>query len=140
MITTRYSPLVRLKKKSLDEAERQLVTVNNEAAAAAEKLKKAYSFLSTLSLPEYGTAGSLRQAQMMIQAQHNVIEQCTQMMKILQEKQEAVRKKFQNERIEYEKFKYLEVEEVNAHIKKMKTIDAKLLDEIGTMIHKREKK
>lgn len=137
---SRYEPLVKLKKKSFDEAERALLSANNEAAAAAARLESAYETLSHLSLPLQGSIRELSQANMMIQTQHSVIEDCKEDLIQATQKQQQMRDLYNRVMTDFEKFKYLEVQEMNAKIKKLKVQEAKMLDEIGTMTYKREKK
>ncbi len=135
---SRYEPLVKLKKKSLDNAERALVGANNALSSASDKLNRAYEYLSNMSLPTHGTVREFSQATAMIHAQHISIEQCQLALQAAQIKQIQMREHFKAAMIEYEKFKYLEVQEMNAHIKSLKDQETKMLDEIGTMIYKRE--
>lgn len=137
---SRYEPLVKLKKKSLDEAERTLVAANNAAAAASEELDSAYEILASCSLPVSGSIRELAQVNTIIQLQHAVIERCKETLASAMHKQQQMRGDFERARIEFEKFKYLEVQEMNARIVKAKAQEAKFLDEIGTMTHKRGKK
>ncbi len=137
---SRYEPLVKLKKKSLDEAERDLIAANNETAAAAEELQRAYETLRTLSLPVEGSIRELSQANMMIQTQHKTILWCNEALEKARNRQHQKREIFNRSMIEFEKFNYLEVQETNAKLKQLKDQEAKMLDEIGTMTHKREKK
>ena len=76
---------------------------------------------------------------MMIQMQHDVIEQCKMRLENAFAKQRQCREAFNEAMGEFEKFKYLEVQEQNLRIKKLKDQEAKILDEIGTMLHKRER-
>lgn len=135
---SRYEPLVKLKKKSLDEAERALIAANNAVASASDRLSSAYETLATLHLPKSGSVRDLAQANLMIQTQHETIERCQQALAEAHERQRQMRERFHASRIEFEKFNYLDVQEVNAQIKKMKLHDAKMLDEIGTITYKRE--
>jgi len=135
---SRFAPLVKLKKKSLEQAERALVAVNNEVADATGRVERAYDILSTLSLPASGSVHELSQANLLIQMQHSLIEQSKENLSSLQQKRDRMRQEFHEARIEYEKFKYLEIREMNEKIKQMKATDAKLLDEIGTMMYKKE--
>ena len=135
---SRYAPLVKLKKKSLDRAEHSLISANNEVSGAAERLDRAYETLSALTLPQHGSVAELFQANHLIQTQHTIIEDSKEALDNARERQEKARNAFNQARIDYEKFKYLEVQEMNLKIKKIKEGDAKQLDEIGTMMFKRE--
>lgn len=139
MSKSRYAPLVKLKKKSLDTAERALIGANNELSSASDKLHHAYQELSLMTVPSQGTVGEFTQATAMIHAQHLSIEQCQNNVQMAQEKQVQMRERFKAARIDFEKFKYLEVQEMNANLKLLKDEEAKMLDEIGTMTYKRER-
>lgn len=135
---SKYAPLVKLKKKSLDNAERALIGANNALSSASDKLNRAYEYLSNMSIPSHGSVSEFSQATAMIHAQHLSIEQCQLALQAAQMKQIQMREHFKMAMMDFEKFKYLEVQEMNAHIKVLKDQEAKMLDEIGTMIYKRE--
>lgn len=137
---SRYEPLVKLKKKNLEEAERALIAANNEVAGASHSLNRAYEILATLHLPQSGSVRDLSQAKLMIRTQHETIDRCKTALQEAEEKQRMMRERFNVSRIEFEKFSYLEVQEVNAKIKKIKAQEAKMLDEIGTLTYKRDNK
>lgn len=138
MSKSRYEPLVKLKKKSLDTAERSLINANNELTFASETLKRSYEELSQMTLPTHGSIGEFTQAAAMIHAQHQTIEYSQNRVKIAQHQQHQMRERFKAAMMDFEKFKYLEVQEMNARLKHLKAQEAKMLDEIGTMTYKRE--
>lgn len=138
MSKSRYEPLVKLKKKGLDTAERALIGANNELTSATDKLSRSYEELSRMTLPTQGSVGEFTQATAMIHAQHLTIEECKNRVHMAQQKQHQMRERFKAAMMEFEKFKYLEVQEMNAHLKHLKAQEAKMLDEIGTMTYKRE--
>lgn len=135
---SRYAPLVKLKKKSLDNAERALIGANNALSSASDKLNRAYEELSHMTLPTKGSVGEFAQATTMIHAQHQSIEEAQQALQAAQQRQHQMREHFKEAMVDFEKFKYLEVQEMNAHLKLLKDQEAKMLDEIGTMTYKRE--
>lgn len=138
MSKSRYEPLVKLKKKSLDSAERALISANNALTSATDNLSRAYQELSLMTLPTHGSIGEFTQASVMINAQHLTIEQCQNALQVAQQHQYQMRERFKAARIDFEKFKYLEVQEMNAHLKQLKAQEAKMLDDIGTMMYKKE--
>lgn len=137
MSKSRYEPLVKLKKKSLDRAERALISANNELTIASDTLKRSYEELSQMTLPSQGSIGEFTQATSMIHAQHMTIESWRNKVKIAQQTQYQMRERFKAAMMDFEKFKYLEVQEMNARLKHLKAQEAKMLDEIGTMTYKR---
>lgn len=135
---SRYAPLVKLKKKTLDSAERALIAANNALSAASDKLNRAYDELSHMRLPAKGSVGEFTQATAIIHAQHQSIEGAKDELRSAEQQQSLMREKFKAAMIDYEKFKYLEVQEMNLNLKEIKDQEAKMLDEIGTMTYKRE--
>lgn len=135
---SKYTPLVKLKKRELDHAEQNLMSANNTFMQASSELENAYALLSTLELPTSGSMGELIQSQAMIQAQHYEIEQCANTLVKAQQRQLQMQHQFKSAMIEYEKFNYLEIQETQAHSAKIKKEEAKMLDEIGVITYKRE--
>ena len=134
---SRYEPLVKLKKKALDKAEQALMSANNEVVLSDTALEKAYSQLSFLTPPQNGSIGELLQAQMIAQAQHREIEACRLRVQRAHYNQNKARETFRFSRIEFEKFNYLELQEIETMVAKVKHEEAKMLDEIGTMTYKK---
>jgi flagellar export protein FliJ len=137
-VKSKYTPLVKLKKRDLDHAERDLVSANSTLTLAALALDNAYLLLQSLGLPTSGTVSEFTQSQILIQAQHYEIEQCAYNLVTAQQNLSQMQQRFKAAMIEYEKFKYLELQETQAHNVKIKKEEAKMLDEIGVMTYKRE--
>ena len=134
---SRYEPLVKLKKQALDKAEQALMNANNELTLSNAALDNAYFQLSFLISPQHGSIGELFQAQMIAQAQHREIESCRLRVNQAHMNQDKAREAFRFSRIEFEKFNYLEVQEIKKIGEKAKYEEAKMLDEIGTMTYKK---
>jgi flagellar export protein FliJ len=137
-VKSKYTPLVKLKKKELDRVERDLIRANNAFSMASTAVDDAYTLLSTLSLPVNGSVSELLQSQSMIQTQHAEIQQCVESLALAKAQQLQIGRQFKASMIEYEKFKYLETQEIQAHKAKTKKEEAKMLDEIGVITYKRE--
>lgn len=135
---SKYTPLVKLKKRDLDHAERDLVSANSTLVLASMALDNAYILLQSLGLPTSGTVSEFTQSQILIQAQHYEIEQCAHNLAKAQQNLSQMQQRFKAAMIEYEKFKYLELQETQAHSVKIKKEEAKMLDEIGVMTYKSE--
>ncbi|MGZ8545819.1 MAG: flagellar export protein FliJ [Sulfuricurvum sp.] len=135
---SKYTPLMKLKKKELDRVEHDLIRANNAFSAASIALDEAYTLLSTLSLPANGSIIELLQAQVLIQTQHAEIQNSVDKLALAKAQQLQMQRQFKASMIEYEKFNYLEVQEEQAYTAKMKKEEAKMLDEIGVMTYKRE--
>lgn len=134
---SRYEPLVKLKKRALEKAEQLLMSANSEVAESDAALINAYNELSLLKSPKNGPIGEFFQAQLIVQAQHREIEECRFRAERARIDQDAAREAFRFARVEFEKFNYLEMQEVESMAAKVKYEEAKMLDEIGTMTYKR---
>lgn len=135
---SKYTPLVKLKKKELDKCEQEVIRANLGFNNASAALEESYTFLSTLSLPANGSMGEFLQIQSMITAQHETIEQNTQALAIAKAHQLQTKRQFKKAMIEYEKFNYLQTQELEVHKAKIKKEEAKMLDEIGVITYKSE--
>jgi len=136
MAESRYAPLVKLKKKGLDEAEQMLTRSNAEVEDAQRALESAYNALEDISIPKSGLASELRQGHIYLESRHNDIENCKNRLIHALQQQVLNREIFKKAMIEYEKFNYLEVQEVEKRISKIKSDEQKFLDDIGTMTYK----
>ncbi|MDP1785440.1 MAG: flagellar FliJ family protein [Sulfuricurvum sp.] len=134
---SRYESLVKLKKKALEKAEQMLMNANSDVTANDAALISAYNELSSLVSPKNGPISEFFQAQLMVQAQYREIEECRAQVERARVSQQAAREAFSLSRIEFEKFNYLEVQEIESMIAKVKYEEAKMLDEIGTMMYKK---
>lgn len=139
MEKSRYALLVKLKKKSLGDAERELIAANNDAAAAAERLSHAYEVLRTLSIPLQGSTRELSRSNAMIRVQHTLIHQHKEALETAQNNQQQKRELYNRALVEFEKFNYLEALELGERKKKFREQEAKIMDELGAMIPAREK-
>ncbi|MCX6060764.1 MAG: flagellar export protein FliJ [Campylobacterales bacterium] len=135
---SKYTSLVKLKKRELDHAERDLVSANSILTLTSIALDDAYILLQSLSLPTSGTVSEFTQSQILIQTQHYEIEQCANNLAKAQQNLYQMQQHFKAAMMEYEKFKYLQLQETQAHSAKIKKEEAKMLDEIGVMTYKRE--
>jgi len=137
-VKSKYTPLVKLKKKELDRTEQDLIGANSALTMASRAHEDSYTLLQSLCLPSSGTVSEFSQSQTIIQAQHYEIEQCAHNVVKAQQNQTQMQEQFKSRMMEYEKFKYLELQETQAHNAKIKKEEAKMLDEIGVMTYKRE--
>jgi len=137
-VKSKYTPLVKLKKKELDASEQEVIKANRAFQDATSALEDSYVFLATLSLPSSGSIGELLQIQSIIAAQHETIAQCTQALALAKAHQLQTKRQFKKAMIEYEKFNYLQTQELEAHKAKIKKEEAKMLDEIGVITYKSE--
>lgn len=140
MAQSRYAPLVKLKKKGLDEAERNLTYSNAEVEGAQKALEMAYGALEETSIPTSGLVSELRQGHIYLESRYHDIENCKIRLAEAIQQQAINREIFKKAMMEYEKFNYLDVQEIEKKIAKIKSDEQKFLDDIGTMTYKGDMK
>lgn len=132
---TKFSPLVKVKKNLLDKAQEEYSLVNKELQKAKEDLEKNKLDLLNLSPPTSGTISLFTQHQSMLQSQRKLIEQSLGVVYHYEDQKEQVRLKLADALKEYEKFKYLETQEIEELMKKQKIQESKDIDEMGLLTH-----
>lgn len=137
---TRYTPLVKIKKSDLDRSERELLQATVGLNNAESSLSEAYGTLQNLQLPQNGKIQDMLSARSFISAQRNVLEEKKKWLLFAQEQVALASSKLKISNIEYEKFQYLEVQEIKKVLKQKNIKESKDLDEIATMTYNRRKK
>ena len=109
---TRYSSLVTVKKSNMENSENALKTANISYTNAKNALELSYDLLKDVTSPQTGKVAQMLASRALIQSQRGVIEHNKQWIHFAQEQVQVAKKKLQSDTIEYEKFKYLELEEI----------------------------
>lgn len=130
-MATKYTSLVRLKKSKMLEVEQSLMEASNVLELAQEKLHVAYMQLRDADVISGGTMQNFLQSRSLIEAQRGVIERCKLEVDEATIKKEQLQKLFKESSIEFEKFNFLELEEIKKEIARMKQIEQKSLDEMA---------
>ncbi|MDD2356904.1 MAG: flagellar export protein FliJ [Thiovulaceae bacterium] len=135
---TRYTPLLKLKKNELDKCERELQKANHTLLSAKNSLHDAYLLLATLELPCSGTIQEMLSARSFISTQREIVKDKKNWVEFAQEQVTLAIGKLKLSNIEYEKFKYLDFEEIKKIIQLRTLQEAKDLDEIALMTHNKK--
>ncbi|MCW9026894.1 MAG: flagellar export protein FliJ [Thiovulaceae bacterium] len=130
---TRYSPLVKLKKSTMDKSERQVQQKNADLSSAKKALENSYNSLDDISQPTSGNINNLLASRSLLSSQRDLIEHNKSWVNYANEQLEAAKLQFKKDMIEFEKFKYLEVQEIKKYQKELKVKETKDLDEIALM-------
>ena len=137
---TRYSSLVTLKKSTMQKSEQALQGANNDLNAATIELQLAYEVLETVKSPDTGTMSQLMSARSLIQSQRGVIKHNQEWIHFAEEQVDLAKEQLKSDMIEYEKFNYLELEEIKKKLIEIKIQEAKDLDEVALMTHAKKNK
>lgn len=128
---TRFTSLVRVKKNTMDKCEQDLHQANEAVHNAEHAIELAYNELNTTSIPDFGPVSQLLQARMKLTAQRMVINQKRQWLQYARMQVTKAKEALKAAVVEYEKFKYLEAEQVKEILKKQKRKLDNELDEIA---------
>ena len=132
---TRYSPLVSVKKNIMQKSERAVQSANSNLHSANEALKTSLLELHTIETPQTGNIQEFLSARTLLDVQRDMIKQNEEWIVFaLQEIKEA-KEQLKKDSIEYEKFNYLELEEIKRVMKERKIQEGKDLDEVALMTY-----
>jgi flagellar biosynthesis chaperone FliJ len=128
---TRFSSLVSVKKNSMQKSELVVQTANNNLNNAKTALKNAYIELQQIQSPLTGKITELFASRALLDTQRHIIKENEEWIIYAEQELHVAKEQLKSDMIEYEKFKYLELQEINATLKKIKIKEAKDLDEIA---------
>jgi flagellar export protein FliJ len=135
---TRYSPLVKLKKSTMDKSERQVQQKNAELNSAMDALKHSYEYLEDIEQPKSGNMNDLLASRRLLSSQRDLIEHNKGWVNFARDQLEDAKNQFKKDMIEYEKYKYLDLEEIKKYQKELKVKESKNLDEVAIMTFGKE--
>ena len=132
---TRYTPLVKLKKNTMDKSERVVQEKLNDLKNAQKALEDAYISLKDISQPSSGSINELLASRSLLSSQRGLIDHNKEWVEFASSQVDMAKERLKLDMIEYEKFKYLDYEEMKKLIKEIKIQESKELDEIALMTH-----
>ncbi len=137
-MNTRFSSLVTIKKNAMEKSERVVQNANKDLDSAKKALENAYTSLNSMASPQSGTMAQLLANRTLFNSQRHQITHNQEWINYSSSQLETAQKELKSAMIEYEKFKYLELEEIKKILKKQKIEEAKELDEIALMTYKQK--
>jgi flagellar export protein FliJ len=132
-LKTRYSALVSVKKNALDKSERLFQRASTDLNNASKELELSYKTLQDLDTPKAGSIGSLLASRVLLASQRGVIDHNKEWLSFAQKQLQEAQNRLKKDMIEYEKYKYLELEEVKKVLQEEKIKEAKRLDEVASI-------
>ena len=136
---TKFSPLLSLRQRELDEFEANLAVARQEGARLNLELADIDTQILAQQLPKSGNSQTI----LILMNQNEILRNQKAIIseKILlnQKKINHCELKYQNAFKELEKVKYLNNEEIKKEIKKQKKLEEKMLDEIAVQRFFRQK-
>ncbi len=134
-MTSKFTPIVKLKKEELDKAQRELSKINFNIHETEQKRLEYKQRLNSIEKPQSGTMTLFRQYDLECQSMQALIaKEEAKLHKLMSEKnrlQHEVNLAFTS----YEKFSYLHAQEEKAYREKQKRLEALQLDEVAQMTY-----
>jgi len=131
-----FGKIAKVNKQKVQKVENELFILKTNIRQIEKKIKNIYTDIDTLDIPKNGEAKALA----LFQERRKLLnEQKNRFQLNLNAKNLELANKYQEykkAKLEYEKIKYLNEQEILKKMKKMKKEEEKNLDEISNMLYK----
>ncbi|MCF6330481.1 MAG: flagellar export protein FliJ [Sulfurimonas sp.] len=132
---TRYSPLVKLKKSTMDKSERVVQKANADLSSATIALKVSYDSLDDIKTPTTGSMNDLLASRSLFSSQRDLIDHNKGWIAFAKKQVNSAKVRLRLDMVEYEKFKYLEFQEIKKMKYEIKIKETKEMDEVALMTY-----
>jgi flagellar export protein FliJ len=128
---TRFSPLVKIKKDMMQKCERELQQVHHALQIARQKLETAYRDLDAAASPSEGEISDFLQSRVIITAQRRIVDDCRHSVASEESRLATAQAALREAMVEFEKFEYLEAEQIKKILLERERRQQRELDEIA---------
>ena len=135
---TRFSSLVTLKKSTMKKSERAVQSANADLNSAVMALEISKNSLNSIDTPQSGIMNDFLASRRLLDSGRDLIKHNQEWTEYAKNQVALVKDQLKIDMVEYEKFKYLDLQEIKKIIKKQKMLEAKELDEVALMTHTRK--
>ena len=122
---TRFSSLVTLKKSTMKKSERALQGANADLNSAVMALEISKNSLNSIDTPESGFMSDFLASRRLLDSGRDLIKQNKEWTKYAKNQVSLAKEQLKLDMVEYEKFKYLDLQEIKKIIKKTKNLRSK---------------
>lgn len=131
---SQFSKIAKIRKQKRDAIERELMKSQNKERLLTHKIASLYDDIAAVQIPKEGLVTLL----LMVNEQKSILnrekKRCEQELFVVQRATKQLQSEYQKAHVEYEKIKYLEEQELQAMMDKLKREEQLYLDEISTML------
>jgi len=132
---TRYTSLVSVKKNIMQKSEQVLQSANANLNSALMALEISLEELGELHTPKSGQISDFLSHRALLDSQRVVIKHNQEWVAFARNEINQAKEQLKLDTIEFEKFNYLEVQEIKEILRQRKIQEAKDLDEIALMTY-----
>ena len=137
---TRFTSLVSLKKSTMQKSEQLVQGANADLNSALIALEISNKSLYNIDAPSSGMVSDFLASRTLLDSGRELIAHNQEWVAYAQDRVVQAKEQLKRDMIEFEKFKYLEVQEIKKELQRIKIQEAKDLDEIALMTHSRKHK
>ncbi|WP_041959230.1 flagellar export protein FliJ [Sulfurospirillum arsenophilum] len=131
---SQFSKIAKIRKQKRDAIERELMKSQNKERMLNHKITTLYEEIAAVQMPKEGLVSAL----LIVGEQKSILnrekKRCEQELFVVQRTTKQLQGEYQKAHVEYEKIKYLEEQELQAMMDKIKREEQLYLDEISTML------
>ena len=131
---SQFSKIAKIRKQKRDAIERELMKSQNKERLLTHKIASLYDDIAAVQMPKEGLVTLL----LMVNEQKNILnrekKRYEQELFVVERNTKRLQGEYQKAHVEYEKIKYLEEQELQAMMDKLKREEQLYLDEISTML------
>jgi len=135
---TRFSSLVTIKKSAMQKSERVVQSANADLNSALVALEISRNSLHDISSPQSGMMSSFLASRKLLDSGRSLITHNQEWVNYAKNQLNLAKEELNKSMIEYEKFNYLELEEIKKILYKQKLQESKELDEVALLTHTRK--
>jgi len=117
----------------MDRSEQVVQKANADLNSAATALQISYNSLDDIDAPSQGNMGEFLASRTLLDSGRGLIKHNQEWVVYAKNQVGLAKEQLKLDMIEHEKFKYLELQEIQKEIKKMKVQEMKDLDEVALM-------
>jgi len=139
-LKTRFTSLVHIKKNIVQKSERLLQKAHANLNKAKKALQDSLAYLQEIRPPSHGKIAEFLANRTLFDAQRAIIQHNEEWLQYTKNEVAQAKEQLKKDMIEYEKYKYLEYEEIQKALKEIKIQEAKDLDEIALMTYTNKNK
>lgn len=122
----------------MKKSERVVQSANADLNSAVMALEISKNSLNSITTPESGFMSDFIASRTLLDSGRNLIKHNKEWVEYSKNQVHFAKEQLKIDMIEYEKFKYLDLEEIKKVIKKQKMLEAKELDEVALMTYTRK--
>ena len=131
---SKFADVAKVRKRALDHAELTLLKARNHAQTVEQSLQELHQELIAIKMPTMGHISLLQQVGATKNILHRQREDLEGQLAKAKKHVEQMQEAYKRANLEFEKIKYLEKQEFEAYLKKLKQREQSDLDEVALQL------